>query len=295
MIISVIETDRLDMFSTLDPLDRLKFARLPGYTCIGVINDKVKSKPEPVGVLVYSLLKDKLTIEWIYVSEEYRGFGYAEMMMKAVFELAKTRDNKWICAYLTDDSRSKKMLVGREGYLLEHFFFDEDEMPGEWSIHLSQVKELEFFSKIRKPLKSEVTFRNFSQLDRNVRGNIIKAFMGQENADVSADLLADTGLLDRDCSIVCGQKNRLCGAVFIMDLGQELVLAGLSADDTDLAERLFTEACFMAEDKHSGKKKLFVSLRKKEYTDLMRVISDGRSIPVRVRYADAMDYNHTLG
>ena len=99
MKIYCLKKEDADYFKDYDPFDRLPILEVPaGFALIGMNEDK--DKIERVAILIGTVSKERITVDWMAVDPKFQGQGVGEELLLKVFSIADKNDIEDICAVM---------------------------------------------------------------------------------------------------------------------------------------------------------------------------------------------------
>lgn len=213
-------------FAAVAPREVLGLLSLPGCIAVGAVDDI-----RGVGIIVLSASgKKDLTIEWLYVDEDFRGKGYGGALMEKAFEIGKANSFEKINARLFKDDDFEALQL----YLLQWEFGWTKTFPGEWNALISDVytqpavlKMIENKGNLSgiKPL-SEVSNK---ELSLGINDAV------QNGYNMTYDCIKNRAFLDKEISVVSMAGDKVNGFFLLHRSGKVLCPVALWAKGDDLA------------------------------------------------------------
>ena len=284
MMIRGVSAGETDSLEVLDPYERLYMTQLPGYYCMAAFEDDDDGESIPAGAILFGVLKKSITIEWLYVEQEFRYRNIGERLLNIAYDMAITKKTGELYAYISDSKKMQRRLPGRKSYFSDRYFERSIDVPGEWHTEL-----LDFLS-VQKGIGADQALADsvipFSELTTAQVRTIIEATADRRDAEHLCDFSpAD---IDMGCSVSLGTADD--GAAVFMDAGGDIILVGFYAKNIAVAEALFSKAAFFLAKSKKPDVMLHIIMRNKNNKAVLDRISDGGYAPGRLLMADVAMY-----
>ncbi len=204
MKIVSISKEKASYFKAVAPQSVLGLLSFPGFGALGAIEDR-----GCVGIIVFSKKSDDyLTIEWLYVDEEYRGEGFGALLIEKVFSVGKSLGAKYVRARIPYDEVFEDMQL----YLLEWGFNWVKTIPGEIEITVKNLYKTSFAKKavvMREGIPSVQTLSGISNKDFAEGIKSLK----EDGKPLLFDIEKNREYLDPDISTVSSVKGKINGMI----------------------------------------------------------------------------------
>ena len=227
-----VKKEELKYFAGVAPVDVLGLMTLPNAAALGAVEDK-----DAVGILVFTKQgKESITIEWLYVDEEYRGMGAGAMLTEKTFDIAERLKVKRVCARLTQDDNFEAKQI----YLMQWGFSWMKTLPGEWNITAKELFNLPFSKKVLKMKEAVPDVKPMSEISKK---DLAKAVIDAEKAgaNILYDVVNNGQYLDPDLSVVSTRNGKINGLFLMHKRANVIYPAVLWSKDNDpsIISRLF--------------------------------------------------------
>lgn len=152
MKLSRMTREQKDFFLDMDPflmMDRLEFPNT-----FALIATKQEGGDDiPAGLMICSLHRHSLCVDWLCVSGNYRMQGVGELLLSQAFSMAASAQLETVCAYVNDEYGRELICGNQENYFKERLFEQEKELYGEWMTDLRTLARQEFFQRKPSPVQ----------------------------------------------------------------------------------------------------------------------------------------------
>ncbi len=219
-----VKKEELKYFAGVAPVDVLGLMTLPNAAALGAVENN-----EAAGILVFTKQgKESLTIEWLYVDEEYRGLGAGGMLTEKIFDIAERLKLKRVCARLAQDDNFEAQQI----YLMQWGFSWMKTLPGEWNITAKELFNLPFAKKVLEMKEDVPDVKPMSEVSKK---DIAKAVTEakKEGASILYDVINDDQYLDPNMSVVSTKNGKITGLFLMHKRANVLYPAVLWAKDND--------------------------------------------------------------
>lgn len=208
------------LFADMDPLMMLEKLEFPGYFALGVIeSDTHMGEEVPAGLMLCSLLEDRLIIEWLYVAADFRGQGIGENLLTTVFEMATKSNLKKVCAYVNQEYGRELLCTGEEGYFTDRLFTTELELAGEWFTDLYTLASQPFLEN--KPETGDYKLIPFDKLLSVQMQEARDVLLFADNEYVLYPIAGKSHFYDPEISLLVYNKQEICGGILVQNVSVE--------------------------------------------------------------------------
>ncbi|MCR5155424.1 MAG: GNAT family N-acetyltransferase [Butyrivibrio sp.] len=208
-----VNKDDAVFFSGVAPKNMLGLLGLPNAAALGVVERSLG-----VGILIFTQQADEtITIEWLYVDEEYRGFGFGASLMEKVFETAEFLKVKRVCARLPQEEDFEALQL----YFLEWGFGWRKTLMGEWNVTARQLYESPFARKVATIDQKYPDIKPFFEISNKAFVDAVGRATG-EGHGMLYDVVSGRKYLDKDVSLVSMSKGRING-YFLVHRGENVI------------------------------------------------------------------------
>ncbi|MBE5826572.1 MAG: GNAT family N-acetyltransferase [Butyrivibrio sp.] len=213
MKIVQVNKDDAVFFSGVAPKNMLGLLGLPHAAALGVVERSLG-----VGILIFTQqAEESITIEWLYVDEEYRGFGFGASLMEKIFETAEFLKVKRVCARLPQDENFEALQL----YFLQWGFGWRKTLMGEWNVTARQLYESPFARKVATIDQKYSDIKPFFEISNKAFSDAVERATG-EGHGMLYDVVAGRKYLDKDVSLVSMSKGKING-YFLVHRGENVV------------------------------------------------------------------------
>lgn len=261
----------------MDPLNRLWKVALPGYTCVVAMN---YYEDDPKGIILYSTFGEDITIEWLFVEEDFRESGVGEFLLNGVFEQALLQDRRFVCADITGDKRESRLFPHREAYFGLHYFEDEIEVAGEWRISLKKLSAL--FPSTDDPVKT----LPLDLYDKKKFESVLSAFEESTNSEMLYPIWEKPELLDQSVSVVYSEMGRVTGTLFMIKVKDKLYVAGYFVKDKKCFEDMIKEMAASALEIYPEDTVVVFRATDEQNSGFLSELSGNRTTKYQIRVAE---------
>ncbi len=122
----LLNQETLSWFVSMDPFEKRDMLLLPGSFGFGSFVEEQK-EDIPAGLIICSEEEDRLVIDWIYTSPEYRGLGIASELMYMAFEEASARELSEVVAAVSDEYEDNDLGWDTWGFFDNEVFSEVEE------------------------------------------------------------------------------------------------------------------------------------------------------------------------
>ena len=201
MEIVKVRAEHAQLFSGVAPEDVLGMLSLPNCGAIGAVEDK-----KGIGLLVFTGQKDSITIEWLYVDEDYRGIGAGAELVENAFMIAEKLGAERLLLRLPEDENFE----GLQLYFMEWGFGWRKTFPGDWEFTVKEGCNTQFG---KKALTIKGDIPNISPLSKVPHKDIKVAAKKaeEEGRTILYDIDKNRNFLDQELSVVCSYKGIVKG------------------------------------------------------------------------------------
>ncbi|MBP5608342.1 MAG: GNAT family N-acetyltransferase [Lachnospiraceae bacterium] len=138
-----INQDQKDYFAALDPLDVMDKEYISDGFMLGAVNDDDK-EDIPSGLVICTIDEEAVMIRWIYVAQRFRGQGYGDELLSAVFKAARNAGKRCVRAFLPDEYGREYICNGDEEFFkLNGFTKDIVYDTGRGEFLIAEVPDIE--------------------------------------------------------------------------------------------------------------------------------------------------------
>ena len=125
-------------FAGLDPFEILERKKpLPEFSLGVVLEDENGDSDVPVGLMICTLSRQVLVVNWLYVSPEHRGEGCGEELLNAAMSAAKSDGLKYVAAYLSAEYGREYICPSEREYLdYQGFVLDNNGRGGQGMLYM---------------------------------------------------------------------------------------------------------------------------------------------------------------
>ncbi len=219
-----VKNDELKYFAGVAPVDILGLMTLPNAAALGAVEKK-----DAAGILIFTKQgRESLTIEWLYVDQDFRGRGAGAMLTEKVFEIAEKLKVKRVCARLTQDEDFE----ARQLYLMEWGFSWMKTLPGEWNITAKELFNLPFAKKVLQMKEDIPDVKPISQITKKeLNQAVINA--EKKGASILYDVVNNGQFLDPSMSVISTKNGKINGMLLMHKRANVLYPAVLWAENND--------------------------------------------------------------
>ena len=199
--------EQREFFLGMDPFYMMERLEFPGSFALAALEtDETTNTDLPVGLMICSTGKDRLVIEWLFVSPEHRMKGVGEQLVLAALEAAENGSLKTVCAYMNRTDQRERICSGEEQYFMERLFGEKQALPGEWVTDIRTIAANPYFKR-KKETNDQICFLRY--LSGAKRSEYITALAASVPMLYPVD--KNSALLDPDISLFLFQDEKLCG------------------------------------------------------------------------------------
>ncbi len=261
----------------MDPFDALELLCLPGAFALGSTQE-MDGFDVPAGLMVVSCQEEQLTIEWLYVTPEFRGMGIGSYLMELAFEEAKGRGIGDVSARITEEYVDSGLLWDPEEFFTNDVFGNEDESFSEWHTSMCDLSKLLMKDEKKNEAAAKdpevVTLKGLSNYDRADTGPALrKLFSSRVPQKFDRYLQA----ADDRLSFFLLRDGQYCGALLTCGNGNSHYPFFMVAKDDNDAEKLARAALYHAEDYVRGNEQIVIRCE----TRLAEKLLEQLQIPAR--------------
>ena len=226
MKIAVILSEHLKFFEELDPFGFLERGTFPDRVCIGAVVENEEAEcDDPAGLLVLKLQVDYITVEWIYVKEEYRMQGIGGALMEYAFNVSEDVGFDKLRLYLNEMPGRPKYCPYEIEFLNDYCFVPVSELNGEFSTTVKKLLKHPVVGASADKNKKTVAAAELSDSQK-------QAFRKYVDKKDSTGFLYDKSYVmkfaDKNISRVVQGKEGVSGAILVQNNGENLYVTGLS-------------------------------------------------------------------
>lgn len=239
-----LRPEEKEYFEWLDPFGMLNRLSLPHYFALVAVTEKEKRQADPAGLLIASLKKDRIIIEWICVDPEQRYQGIGTALTEKVLSLAASQDMPEVAVRFHDEDEMEQLNEDALFFFAE-YFHREEPLPGEWCKESGKLLKEEFFTEDtgRYPKAKKLS---------ETRSKDLREAIGELWADKEAHRLSDAPggeeLYDPELSAVLTDEGKICGMFLLQRVGDTVYPVFLYAESDQEAKALFLSAGKAAEE-----------------------------------------------
>lgn len=220
MKISRMTREQKDFFLDMDPLMMMDRLDLPNtFALIATQQNKVIGEDIPAGLMICSLKRRMLVIEWLCVAAAFRMQGIGEQLLVSAFDMASEGKLENIYAYINDEYGRDLICAGQENYFRERLFEREQILPGEWLTDLRTLALQPFFRRNPAASLQAVSFRKLSTT--MIRDGVAKLAKMKESAMLYA-INGRMDLFDADLSFFLMDGEKICGGLLVQCVKRSL-------------------------------------------------------------------------
>ncbi len=135
-----LKPEHLDHFRYLDFYGKLDLLSRPDAFAIGATVENSETKTdEPAGLLVAKTEEDRISVEWLYVDEAYRGRGIGGFLLSLMFRESLARGFDSLAVRVSEMYVNNGLPWNPKGFFKECLFVKEEpEMP-EWDFSATML------------------------------------------------------------------------------------------------------------------------------------------------------------
>lgn len=138
-----LRNEEKKFFKHLDPFGLLSRLSFPEYFALAGV-EPFEGNGLPAALIIGSLAQDRIIIEWICVDPGLRFEGRGTQMIEKVIDLAYEQNIPKVSVRLVFEEKRGE-LAGMAEEFFKNIFYDEEELPGEWSKELGFLLTNSFF------------------------------------------------------------------------------------------------------------------------------------------------------
>lgn len=276
-----VNADTAKFFAGVAPEEVLSLLSLPNASALGAVEDK-----EALGILVFTYQgKSSITIEWLYVDEEYRGIGAGSQLMEKVFEAAKAVKAENIYARLVEDEDFEAMQL----YMLNWGFNWRETLPGEWNITAKELYTTPFGQKAISTNIDKDIVQPLSKISQKMLAEAVQKAK-DERRTILYDVIKNRKSLDAELSRVAVSKDKVVGMLLIHRSNHLLipVLLWAENDSKEIIANLIGASMQAGVKTLKGKDTIrFTAGSERTNSLISRIVGAEESKPIYIMQADA--------
>ncbi len=210
-----LRTEDMIFFRELDPFEMAIVMETPGGFALGVLTDD-NGNTEPSALLLGTVEKEKIFIDWMAVTAERRGTGIGEGLLRIVFEMAYTAGIDTVSVLIGEEYQNEYFSSGADSFFRERLFTPEGFVHGNAFFNLKELGKYDLFRQDVSKFPKASALSSFERGKMNdILGEIWKLW---DNADlVLLRYLSEN--LDPFCSFVLMDRDDVCGAILVKNIG----------------------------------------------------------------------------
>ncbi len=211
MIILKVREEEKKYFEDFDPYGLLNRLELPYYFALAAVSDDSDGNSHPIGLLVASVKKERVIIEWIYVSFRHRKQGIGRELLNYVIDKSKG----CVSAHLLFHD-TMFMTPDNVDLFLEKCGFTGDKMLcGEWNVGIKEI----ISSPIILKYSNKVKARTLKSLDTPTRNYAVAKLYGEEGDESPFEIREVGKRYDPDISTVVIENDKYPGMLLASKIG----------------------------------------------------------------------------
>ena len=200
----------------------------PDENAAGEADEKEGEDAAPLnrahGVLMYSVHKNSLFIDWIYIEREYRNTGFADELIARAFEHGESIGLR-IFAYLPRLYGRNRVCAREADFLSDYFEEERLQSAGEWTSSLRALSRHRCC--IAKEAEGEeMKVSAFSELTTDEEWAVLWALSGLEEETLCFDLPKTPFAYEAQLSFIAYEPgksgHKLVGALLVQNAGGTL-------------------------------------------------------------------------
>lgn len=219
MNISYLTREQRDFFVDMDPLQMMDWLEFPNTFAL-IATDRMEPAGEdvPMGLMICSVFKQFLIIDWLCVNADHRMQGVGEQLLLKAFEMAKNAGYGSIKAYINEEYGRELVCDRQKQYFKERLFEQEQKLFGEWLTDLRTLLLHPFFHRIGTASTRAVPFRR--QSVTMIREGIAALANMRESAMLyDVNYMGDCYDPDLSCFLMDGEH--VCAGLIVQCVGHD--------------------------------------------------------------------------
>lgn len=219
MRISRLTKEQREYVQSMDPLMIMERLEFPGsFALVAIAEDEKNKKDIPAGLMICTIQKKNIRIDWMFVAAEYRTQGVGEALLLQVLDAAIAGGFTTISAYFNEEYGRDLICSGEEKFFRERMFDEEHAMPGEW---VTDVKSLAIQNISHKQPDEVPYIRSLQRVPVEVVKKGILSLAESEENDGLYDIVRARELFDRELSFLVLEKDRAVGGILVQHISTD--------------------------------------------------------------------------
>lgn len=219
MRISRLTKEQREYFQSMDPLMMMERLEFPGSFALAAIAEDEKSKKDiPAGLMICTIQKKDIRIDWMFVAAEYRTQGVGEALLLQVLDAAIAGGFTTVSAYFNEEYGRELICNGEEKFFRERMFYEERALPGEW---VTDVKTLASQNISHKKPEEVPYIQSLQRVPVEVVKKGILSLAESEENDGLYDIVRARELFDRELSFLVLEKDRAVGGILVQHISTD--------------------------------------------------------------------------
>ncbi len=219
MRISRLTKEQREYFQSMDPLMMMERLEFPGSFALAAIAEDEKNKKDiPAGLMICTIQRKNIRIDWMFVAAKYRTQGVGEALLLQVLDAAIAGEFTTISAYFNEEYGRDLICSGEEKFFRERMFDEEHALHGEC---VTDVKSLAIQNISHKQLEEVPYIRSLQRVPVEVVKKGILSLAESEENDGLYDIVRARELFDRELSFLVLEKDRAVGGIFVQHISTD--------------------------------------------------------------------------
>ena len=284
-----LRTEDMAFFKELDPFEMAIVMETPGGFALGVLTDE-NGNTEPSALLLGTVEKERISIDWMAVTAERRSKGIGEGLLRTVFEMAYTAGIDTVSVLIGEEYQNEYFSSGADSFFQERLFTPEGFVHGNAFFSLKELGKYDLFRQDVGKFPKTSSLSSFERGKMNdILGRIWKLW---DNDDlVLRHYLRDC--LDPFSSFVLMDRDEVCGALLVKNIGDITLPFFFFAESDNEGTALALGAFGAASAKYGKDREVFLICGNDAFQELYRQIfpEEGKTRVLSAKTAEAILWN----